>query len=127
MTEAQHLKQHQDRPRITFLCKSIELTSCNYVKSALSAKISELKQNAEPNLDSVHFLWTPSFLNYFRGLKSKLLNDPYIKELTKFLHTDHNNPGNQDQDQVEIYRRNFETLDLENDLELKTAVELIEK
>ena len=58
-----------------------------------------------------------------------MFNDPYLKELTRYLHTSQNSQDSQSPSHgtEETYRENFENLDLDNDAELKTAVELIEK
>lgn len=117
-------KVNRQEARIGFACKSEDFTHCRMLRKATEKFLRSLKFSSQ-QLNLMSFTWIPSFEKYFRGLKSKVMNDPYVKQLVEYLYK----PGEGDDSlqPSQVYKKNFEKLNLEASPELKTAAELVMK
>ena len=75
------------------------------------------------NCQKINFMWKKTSILILRGLRSRVKNDAYLKDLVEKLYTSEN----EGEDPKNVYRKNFEKLEVEGNPELKTATELVEK
>jgi hypothetical protein len=71
-------KIYRKQARIAFVCHTaLETEKCRMLMGAAEGYM--IKNLSPLQKEMQNFYWVKSFKKYFRGLKSKIMNDPYIK------------------------------------------------